>query len=82
MQQISTFQQPLTQQLPPQAHGWPLRGPIPTLDTDLFGFLKTAQAKYGDIYTLNLGLTKVIILLVHLDFDQLMKQLLKMVVLY
>lgn len=47
--------------LPPEAKGWPLLGVLPALLRDPFGFLARARATYGDIYTLNLGFTKLII---------------------
>lgn len=46
----------------PEAKGWPLVGVLPQLVRDPFGFLSQARKRYGDIYTLNLGFTKVVIL--------------------
>ena len=47
---------------PPKSSNWPLLGSLPSLIKDPFGFIKTSREKYGDIYTLDLGLTKVIVL--------------------
>jgi cytochrome P450 len=46
----------------PQTKGWPLVGSLPQIAKDPFTFVKEARETYGDIYTLNLGLSKVVIL--------------------
>ena len=46
----------------PQTKGWPLLGSLPQLAKDPFAFAAQARETYGDIYTLNLGLSKVVIL--------------------
>jgi cytochrome P450 len=43
------------------AHGWPLLGSLPQLVRDPFGFFRQARDRYGDLYTLNLGIAKVVI---------------------
>lgn len=48
--------------LPPKAHGYPLVGSLPHLVKHGLNFLVEARAQYGDIYTLDLGLTKVVAL--------------------
>ncbi|MEM7112685.1 MAG: cytochrome P450 [Chloroflexota bacterium] len=47
---------------PPTITSWQLIKSLPTLRKDLFRFLLNAREEYGDIYTLSLGLTKIIIL--------------------
>lgn len=49
------------QQLPLMA-GLPGVGVLPSLLADPFGLLARAQKKHGDIFTLNLGLTKLVML--------------------
>ncbi len=46
----------------PQTKGWPLIGSLPQLIKDPFGFVTRARETYGDIYALNLGLSKLVIL--------------------
>ena len=46
----------------PQTRGLPLVGSLPGLLKDPFGFLIRAREAYGDLYFLNLGLTKVAVL--------------------
>lgn len=46
---------------PPQTRGIPLVGSLPALLMDPFRYLLDAQARYGDIYTLDLGVTKVVV---------------------
>jgi len=46
----------------PIIKGWPLLGALPALLKDPFGFLTRAREKQGDIYTLNLGFIKLVIL--------------------
>jgi cytochrome P450 len=52
----------LTRPTPPKARGLPLLGVLPALITRQFDFLLEARARYGDIYTLDLGLTKLVVL--------------------
>ena len=47
---------------PPKTKGWPLLGSLPALIKNPFDFVKQSREKYGDIYTLDLGLTKVVVL--------------------
>lgn len=42
--------------------GWPLLGALPTLVRKQIDFLPDAQQRYGDIYTLNLGMVKAVVL--------------------
>jgi cytochrome P450 len=46
----------------PLTKGLPLVGSLPQLIKDPFEYLKQAHAAYGDIYNLNLGVTKMVIL--------------------
>src|SRR5262245_34709709 len=48
--------------LPPSTSGLPLLGVLPAFLRRPFDFLLEARARYGDIYTLDLGVTKAIIL--------------------
>ena len=48
--------------LPPAARGLPLLGSIPFILKSPLDFLMNARAELGDIYTLNLGLTKMVML--------------------
>lgn len=50
-----------TRPAPPTVKGWPLVGALPQLVRNPFGFLSQARERYGDLYTLNLGFTKVIV---------------------
>ena len=45
----------------PVTKGLPVVGSIPQLIKDPFGYLKQAQADYGDIYNLNLGFSKMLL---------------------
>jgi len=42
--------------------GWPLVGALPALIRQQIDFLPAAHARYGEIYTLNLGLTQAVVL--------------------
>lgn len=46
----------------PVTRGLPLVGSLPALIKNPFGFLKQARNTYGDIYNLNLGVTKLLML--------------------
>ncbi|MCI0576239.1 MAG: cytochrome P450 [Chloroflexi bacterium] len=46
----------------PETEGWPLVGSLPQILKDPFAFFAQARERYGDIYRLNLGLTKVVVL--------------------
>lgn len=64
---LDTFPSPsaqtLTQPAPmPQSQGWPLLGSLPQLLKNPFAFMVQAREQYGDIYNLNLGVTKVVVL--------------------
>lgn len=48
--------------LPPAAGGLPGLGAVPLLLKDSYGFLLRARERYGDIYTLDLGVTKLVVL--------------------
>lgn len=54
--------QPQPTPLPPATRGWPVVGVLPDVIKQQIDFLITAQQQYGDIYTLDLGLTKAIVL--------------------
>jgi cytochrome P450 len=47
---------------PPTVKGFPVLGALPQLLRKQLDFLEEAQAKYGDIYTLNIGPMKMIML--------------------
>lgn len=47
---------------PPMSAGWPLVGALPALIGRQIDFLPAAHARYGEIYTLNLGLTSAVVL--------------------
>ena len=47
---------------PPKTRGLPLVGSLPALVRRSFDFLLAARARYGDIYTLDLGLFKLVML--------------------
>ena len=53
---------PVAQKEIPQTKGWPLVGSLPQMVKDPFAFVANARETYGDIYTLNLGLSKVVVL--------------------
>ncbi len=46
----------------PLTKGLPLVGSLPQLIKNPFGFLKQARETYGDIYNLNLGVSKILML--------------------
>lgn len=46
----------------PRASGWPLLGPLPALLRRPLEFLEQARERHGDIYTLNLGVFKAVVL--------------------
>lgn len=48
--------------LPPRTPGLPLLGTLPALLRQPFDFFRAAQARHGDLYTLDLGLTEVVVL--------------------
>jgi cytochrome P450 len=48
--------------MPHVIKGWPLLGVLPQVIRHPFGFLSQAREQYGDIYTLNLGFSKIIVL--------------------
>ena len=54
--------QPQRRPQPPLTGGWPLLGALPALIRRQIDFLPAAHAQYGEIYTLNLGLTKAVVL--------------------
>ena len=58
---LSSPAMPTSAPLPPVANGWPLLGALPALVRDPFGFLAQARERYGDLYTLNLGFTNVVV---------------------
>lgn len=58
----SCLAQPQPASLPPATAGWPLIGVLPALISKQIDFLPAAQQRYGDIYTLDLGMTKAIVL--------------------
>src|SRR5690242_6719935 len=47
-------------QTPPKTRGLPLLGILPQLFMDPLGFLERARAEYGDIYTADLGVLRLI----------------------
>jgi cytochrome P450 len=46
----------------PKTKGFPLLGSLPALLQDPFRFMVAARATYGDIYTLDLGVSKAVVL--------------------
>ena len=62
---IETYPQSIVQPAQPKTipvtKGLPLVGSLPQLIKNPFGYLKQAQANYGDIYNLNLGISKMLI---------------------
>lgn len=54
--------QPKPAPQPPMTSGWPLIGELPALIRQQIDFLLDAQRRYGDIYTLNLGMVKAVVL--------------------
>lgn len=61
MLKTETLTKQQTQQLP-QTAGFPLIGSLPQLLKQPFHFVTHAQQQYGDIYKLDLGLSKVVVL--------------------
>lgn len=63
---LDTYPQTLAQSAQPKqiplTKGLPVLGSLPQIIKDPFGYLKQAQADYGDLYNLNLGLTKMLVL--------------------
>ena len=63
---LDTYPQSIVQPAQPKAipltKGLPLVGSLPQLIKNPFGYLKQARATYGDIYNLNLGITKMLII--------------------
>ena len=47
---------------PPVTRGLPLVGSLLSLSSNPFQYLLQARERYGDIYTLDLGVTKVVVL--------------------
>ena len=47
---------------PPSVKGFPIIGAIPQLVREQVDFLENARARYGDIYTLNLAATSMVML--------------------
>ena len=58
----SRFTHPTPAAHPPMTGGWPLIGALPALIRQQIDFLPAAHARYGEIYTLNLGLTQAVVL--------------------
>ena len=62
---IETYPQTIAQESQPKqiplTKGWPLVGSLPQLIKNPFGYFKQAQETYGDIYNLNLGISKMLI---------------------
>lgn len=54
--------QPAQQKDIPLTKGLPLIGSLPQLIKNPFGYLKQARASYGDIYNLNLGISKMLLI--------------------
>jgi cytochrome P450 len=46
----------------PETQGWPIVGSIPQVLKDPFNFLTQAREQHGDIYRLNLGMMKAVVL--------------------
>jgi len=63
---IETYPQSIAQTVQPQAipltKGLPLIGSLPQMIKNPFGFLIQARETYGDIYNLNLGISRMLIL--------------------
>jgi cytochrome P450 len=62
---LDTYPQTMTKTAQPKhiplTKGMPLVGSLPQIIKDPFGYLKQARATYGDLYNLNLGLSKMLI---------------------
>ena len=54
--------QPAQQKAIPLTKGLPLVGSLPQMIKNPFGFLMQARNTYGDLYNLNLGISKMLIL--------------------
>jgi cytochrome P450 len=67
--QTSSSATPQQYPLPPKTKGFPVVGALPTLLREQLAFLENARAKYGDIYTLDLGPMSMV-MLNHPDFAQ------------
>lgn len=48
--------------LPPRPSGLSLLGALPALLRKPFDFFRAARARHGDVYTMDLGLTEVVVL--------------------
>src|ERR1041385_415047 len=63
---IETYPQTIAQSAQPKpiplTKGLPVVGSLPQIIKDPFGYLKQARNTYGDIYNLNLGISKMLIL--------------------
>ena len=63
---LDTYPQSIVQPAQPKAipltKGMPLIGSLPQIIKNPFGYLKQARATHGDIYNLNLGISKMLIL--------------------
>jgi len=57
-----TIAQPAQQKAIPLTKGLPLVGSLPQMIKNPFGFLMQARNTYGDLYNLNLGISKMLIL--------------------
>ena len=61
---LETYPQSIVQPAQPKTipltKGLPLVGSLPQIIKNPFGFLKQARATYGDIYNLNLGISKML----------------------
>lgn len=52
----------LTAMSPPETHRLPLIGPLAGLIRNPLAFLREAQARHGDVFTMNMGAVKLIVL--------------------
>jgi cytochrome P450 len=59
---LNSAASPALRPLPPRTRGLPLLGALPNFLRRPFDFLLDARARYGDIYTLDLGVTEAIVL--------------------
>lgn len=62
VQSTEMFQPAMTHTLPPRTQGLPVVGALPMFARRPFDFLLEARARYGDIYTLDLGVLRWVIL--------------------
>ena len=60
-QQIGRAFPTLAQPAPPKTAGLPLVGALPALIRRQLDFFIEARARYGDVYTLDLGLSKLMV---------------------